>query len=222
MTSPLEQLEQMSDEELVLLARSGNGDAKRALAVLVDRTLRPMLPMIAGAASRTGIPKDDLMQEARLAIIRAARTFCPERGRRFSSHAYQWVWAGLNNAAWEDLPLSIPDRHRVKIRQRPEDLPQVVSGDRELPGGEEVWDLIPDPGPDVLECVEQREAVEQVLDALCQLERVNPRQAEMLRMRFWYDMTLEEIAQRCGVHRETVRQAINKALSYLRAAISPD
>lgn len=211
--------EPISDEELVHHACSddenGKEKAMQAMGMLVQKYINTMRPRIASLSFRTGIPEDDLIQEVSIAIIRAARTFRPEAGRKFSSHAYQWIRAALDNAVWKNPAISIPVRRRAKIRTGQEEMPQILSGDQELPGGEEVWDLIPDPGPEVAEFVEDLETAERVRAAVHQLMEKNPRWGTILRMRFWEDMTLEEIAQHFGVRRETIRQSLNRALDYL-------
>ncbi len=67
-----------------------------AMHRLVASHMRLAVSM-AGRFRRYGVPMPDLMQEAHLALMKAAEKFDPERGVRFSSYATWWIRAGLQD-----------------------------------------------------------------------------------------------------------------------------
>lgn len=74
------------------LARAGNREAE---AQLVIASLPPAYAAAHRYAQRTFVPREDLEQEAALALLIAARKFNPASGVRFITYAMWWVRARL-------------------------------------------------------------------------------------------------------------------------------
>lgn len=71
-----------SDEDLVLAARDGDADS---LSVLLCRYMRS--PFRLEDLSDLGLERDDQMQEAMIALLRAVRTYNADRGVQFKTYA---------------------------------------------------------------------------------------------------------------------------------------
>jgi RNA polymerase sigma factor (sigma-70 family) len=78
------------EEELHLVDRARAGD-REAEARLVICHLPPAYSLVNRYARYTAVPKEDLEQEAALALVTAVRKFDPTRGVRFVSYAMWWV-----------------------------------------------------------------------------------------------------------------------------------
>jgi RNA polymerase sigma-32 factor len=88
------------DEELRLsrLARGGDGAA-------FDRIVLAHLPLVhsmAGQYRSHGVALDDLLGEAMLGLVKAARSFDPERGVRLAAYAAFWIRAYLRRFTLEN------------------------------------------------------------------------------------------------------------------------
>lgn len=95
------------------------------------------------------------------------------------------------------------DRRRSQRR-----LPS-LDGDMALPDR-------PSPGPDPFEDLGRRDAMSRAIRAL------SPDQREVVVLRFYLDLTVDEIAARTGARAGTVKSRLHYALQALRAAIEAD
>jgi RNA polymerase primary sigma factor len=65
--------------------------------------------------SRTGVTKQELVQEGSLGLLRAAELFDPERGLRFSTYAVVWIKGTLSNSHVPDCEIvRLPLREKNK------------------------------------------------------------------------------------------------------------
>lgn len=86
---------------------------------------------------------------------------------------------------------------------------------RELPAHEAAGELVA-PGPDPTEILEDRAERDRVWQAL---QRLSPKHQEVLTLRFYEQLTLREIAGRCGIPLGTVKSRLSWALRRLRALL---
>jgi RNA polymerase sigma factor (sigma-70 family) len=179
--------------------------------------------------SRCGLDLEDLVQEALLALVRAARAFDPGRDLAFSTLAWTATRRQLCRAT-EGTPIGarIPaDTRRLMAAATPDgdDLPgralrleglrrRDVARLRDRPAGPPgPWEAAEGPGPGH----GAGDAPAAVRDALTTL---TPRQVEVLRMRYGLDdgvgRTQRKVADRLGVTRQAVWQVERTALACLR------
>lgn len=59
-------------------------------------------------------------------------------------------------------------------------------------------------------------------EALCGLEKVDPRKAMVVELKFFAGLTLEEIAEQLGISSETVSREWRRARAWLYSALQPD
>ena len=81
------------EDEQVLGRKIRQGD-ENALTALVEANLRFAM-YLANRYRRGGVDVDDLIQEANIGLMLAARRYDPERGVRFTSYAGWWIEAQL-------------------------------------------------------------------------------------------------------------------------------
>lgn len=77
------------DEEYELGKRIQNGDME-ARNILVEKNLRLVISVCKKYVNR-GVPFEDLVQEGNLGLMRAAMSFDPDMGYRFSTYATWWI-----------------------------------------------------------------------------------------------------------------------------------
>lgn len=73
------------------------------------------------------------------------------------------------------------------------------------------------PGPDPTQILEDRDERARVVQAL---QRLSPKHREVLTLRFYEQLTLREIAGRCGIPLGTVKSRLSWALRRLRALLT--
>jgi len=151
---------------------------------------------------------DDLVSEALAGLCRAAQTWDPAKGAKFST--YGWCWAEQNVRRF----LNEERGRGVNIPEHRRDVQIGVAGFGSM--GDEAGDfagLIPDRGPDPREAPPAEatvwDAVEWMLD--------DERQRKVLRARFVDGRKLDDIAAELGVSKERIRQIEVKALAELSA-----
>jgi DNA-directed RNA polymerase sigma subunit (sigma70/sigma32) len=88
-----------AEEELRLLARARAGD-REAEARLVREHLAPAYRLVNRYRRGRRIPKEDLEQEAALALVTALRRFDPGRGVRLVTYAMWWVRVRLQRTRY--------------------------------------------------------------------------------------------------------------------------
>lgn len=147
--------------------------------------------------SRNHVPPDDLVGEALLALVAAARSFEPGRGAKFSSYAYTCIkWALIRRIrSWRVL--------------------------YPLPASDDGTSLDP-PAPPTVDPAARLE-VQRLLRHL----RLKDRAVVELYFGLTGDrrgLTLDEIGQQCGVTRSRVGQRLVRALRRMKrhAGVSPE
>jgi RNA polymerase primary sigma factor len=85
-----------ADEEvaLALRIRRGDLDARRRF---IEANLR-LVVFVARRYSGLGVSLPDLIQEGNIGLITAVERFDPDRGVRFSTHAYWWIRQSITRA----------------------------------------------------------------------------------------------------------------------------
>jgi RNA polymerase primary sigma factor len=78
-----------ADQEVALARRSAQGDAAAA-AALAQANLR-LVVSVARRYTGYGVPREDLIAEGNLGLLRAVEQYEWERGYRFSTYAIWWV-----------------------------------------------------------------------------------------------------------------------------------
>lgn len=99
------------DEEVSLARRIGAGD-KSAEDELVTRNLR-LVGKLAKQFVDQGLDLCDLIQEGSIGLIRAARTFDPERKTRFSTYAGLLIHQHLCKAVHRIRPMRLLSEHEA-------------------------------------------------------------------------------------------------------------
>ncbi len=202
----------MSNEELVAVIQAGAtermGELWEQVCGLVKWKANRVMTAMEGCPGR-GVEFDDLYQSGYPAMVAAVESYDPAAGA-FSS----WLVYHLKNAFAEVTG------YRTK-KGRFEPLNNALSMDRPLTDEADsglFGDFIPDQrAAATLEAVEDREYRRQLHDALeIALGAVPENYGEVLRLRYYQNMTLEECGGVLGVGAERVRQMENKGLRFLR------
>ncbi len=162
---------------------------------------------------------DDIFQEGRLALMRAADLFDPDRGFLFSTYACSCICRRLqhylNRADMIRLPVKMPkgrDRQELRERLRPVQISAIAPEGRRA---YEVADQDDEPAADVELFAERRDLV------LAAVERLPTWQKIAWRLRL-DGLTLDELRPFLnGVTRERVRQILEAGLARLREELSP-
>ncbi len=177
--------------DLAVKARSGD---KESVKKLVEANLR-MVIAVAFKRWAPGLPLMDMISEGCLGLIRATKTFEPDQGNRFSTYAVPWIKCYIVRAAgnWR--------RNRHRSLEAP---------------------AYCDDGDDVshkdLLVAETPKAEEEYFNSQIAswLDNLQPREREIIKLRFWNDLTLDDVGERVGLNMERVRQTELKALRTLR------
>lgn len=157
----------------------------------------------------------DLEQEGMQGVIRAARTFDPERGA-FSTYAMPWIKHFVQRAVHNQcrtVRVPMPVSKREWSEGRPVSL--TTTSLDEKPWGDsgsasmaDLLGFITDAqGPLNIEESERKELVAHLLSTLSE------REALVLRLRFFEDLTLHEVGRRIGTTKERARQLQANALA---------
>mmetsp|Transcript_37146 Transcript_37146/g.43210 ORF Transcript_37146/g.43210 Transcript_37146/m.43210 type:complete len:575 (+) Transcript_37146:103-1827(+) len=100
----------LSSNELQGLIRN-HLEAKSQLVMANIGLIHAVIKNTPGYNRENGVPKDDLVQEGSLGLIRAAELFDPDLGFRFSTYATTWIKGILGNNKL-DMNIVIPLRER--------------------------------------------------------------------------------------------------------------
>lgn len=170
-----------------------------------------------GKADRFGIDFEELMQEGMIGVIDALKRFDVNRGVKFSTYASWWIHHHIarhieNHAYAIRMPVKV-----FQTKARAGELPpRPVSLDKTLPDGvQTVNDLLVDQESESPEEYVARKEEKETLWAA--IEKLEPRERAILKMRYRLEMTLEEVGSRLGhLSRERIRQIEADALKQLR------
>lgn len=203
----------MSNEELVSDIHAGSvelmGQLWEQVEGLVKWKAKQVMTVLEGCCSR-GVEFEDLYQSGYPAMVEAVNTYDPAAGSKFST----WFMYHLKNAFAEATGY-----RTQKDRQEP--LNNYLSLDTPLTDdadSDDLMDVVADPaGLQWRESLEEsmwRKQLQKAVETV--METVPEKYREVLRLRYWEDMTLEDIGDLCGISRERVRQMENKGIRILR------
>ena len=203
----------MSNEQLVAEIQAGAVERMGELWDQVERLAKwkanHIMTVLEGCPGR-GVEFEDLYQTGYLAMVKAAETYSPAAGSAFST----WFMYHLKTAFAEATG------YRTQ-KGRKDPLNNSLSLDTPLTDdadSDDLMDVVADPaGLQWQESLEEsmwrkelQEAMETALSTLPEQYR------EILRLRYWENMTLTEVGDLRGVGYERVRQMENKAIRQLQ------
>ena len=107
----------LTPQEEKQLSREAHKGDEKALNHLIEANLRFVVSIAKGYRNR-GLTFLDLINEGNLGLIKAARTFDPERGVRFVSYAVWWIRQSILAAILDKADMvRIPQSQTKKIRK---------------------------------------------------------------------------------------------------------
>ena len=202
----------MSNEELVAVIQAGAtermGELWEQVAGLIKWKAKRIMTVLEGCPGR-GVEFEDLCQSGYLAMVAAVNTYDPAAGGNFST----WFMYHLKTAFAEATGY-----RTQKGRQEP--LNNYLSLDTPLTDdadSDDLMDVVADPaGLQWRESLEESMWRKQLQEAVgAALSTVPEQYREILRLRYWEDMTLEDVGDLRGISKERVRQMENRAIRYL-------
>ena len=203
----------MSNEELVAAIQAGApermGELWEQVAGLVKWKANRMMTALSLGGNPRGVEFDDLYQSGYPAMVKAVETYDPAAGA-FST----WFGYYLKTAFAECTGCRTKKGFREPLDNALSiDKPITDETDSSLLG-----DFIPDKrATATMEAVEDKVWREQLCEAVdTAMLRIPEEQREVLRLRFWDNLTLEEVGQRKGFGKEYARQLENKGIRQLR------
>ncbi len=238
------------DERMVRFARTRD----RALRNEIVEDHIGLAHHFAARYRRSAAEAEDLQQVALLGLVKALDRFDPERGVAFSTFAGRTIDGELKrhfrDQTWAlRVPRSVKDLH-VSVRRASEELEQRLgrsptvrelaehlgvgvdevvgavgagsarrAGSLEHPGQDQPGDHHPSLGtPAGTAGVDDRDHVTRLLSTL------EPREQEIIRLRFYEQMSQEQIAERVGLSQMHVSRLLRKSFEALRTAqeVPPD
>ena len=203
----------MSSEELVVKIQAGAVELMGQLWEQVERLVKwkakRIMTVLEGCPGR-GVEFEDLYQSGYLAMVAAVNTYDPAAGGAFST----WLMYHLKTAFAEATGY-----RTQKGRQEP--LNNYLSLDTPLTDdadSDDLMDVVADPAGlqwrESLEDAIWYKELQEVVEAA--LATVPEKYRDILRLRYWEEMTLEDIGDLRGISKERVRQMENKALRHLQ------
>jgi RNA polymerase primary sigma factor len=189
----VEKIQMFTREEEMSVARRALVGDEASRNHLVESNLRFVIKVVFQYWS-PGLPLMDMISEGCLGIIKAARTFDPDKGFRFLTYAGNSIVQGVIKAI---------ENHK---RYGHDSIDEIIYGDEsELPR------------VNVLESEDPKS--DETVFARDLLDRLDDRERMVITLRFWDGLTLDEISLRINLGRERIRQIEVKALRKLRWAI---
>jgi RNA polymerase sigma factor (sigma-70 family) len=193
----MEQFPMLSREDEDRAARQAMGGDEASAEQLINSNLRFVLKIVF-QHWRPDRPLMDLISEGCIGLIKAMKTFDPDKGCRFLTYAESAIKQRVIGAI---------------IHDRKHDMPSL--DERIYPDGEETTKgellVSDDAGADELYFDEQ---VRRLLDCL------NDREKTVIHLRFWEGKTLDEVGRDMGMYAESARQIEARALRKMRWSIS--
>lgn len=203
----------MSNEELVAEIQAGAvelmGQLWDQVAGLIKWKAKRIMTVLEGCPGR-GVEFEDLYQSGYLAMVAAVNTYDPAAGGAFST----WLMYHLKNTFAEATGY-----RTQKGRQEP--LNNYLSLDTPLTDdadSDDLMDVVADPaGLQWREHLEESMWRKQLQEAVgAALSTVPEQYREILHLRYWENMTLEDVGDLRGISKERVRQMENKGIRILR------
>lgn len=189
----------LSMQEEYIVAKRAQANELEAINCLVESNLRFVIQTVF-KFWHPGLPLMDLISEGCIGMIRATKTYDPERGFRFLTYAElgikRGVWAAINNHYLHNHDSLDDPAFGDELEITKKDL---IASD--------------DPGAD------QNYFALQIGNLL---NRLPERDKKVIELRFWHDKTLEEIGDIIGLTKDRVRQIEGRALRRLRLSIYED
>jgi RNA polymerase sigma factor (sigma-70 family) len=191
--------------------RNASGENQHTKSAGEKRVLENMGFIVQRAqrhAATFGADLDDLIQEGRLAVMRASRTFRKDKGVKFLTYASFWIRSRMEtHCRRHSKAVRLPSTGKAFVNCVSLDEPMGEDGDRTLADVMLIEDESVTTSADF---AMKSEALRRVIKRL-------PRQMRIvLEGRFWEGKTLEEIALKLRVTRERIRQIEFAALRRLR------
>jgi len=185
----------LDDSQLMRRVQEGEF---RFFDVLVER-YRPSLVRVATGALSDAALAEDVVQETFLAVFAARKTFNPSLNFR------TWLWTIL---------LNLCRRHRVRLGRRRE---ETSRADIDTAGNRAVGHpSTPETGLAALLKREQSEQLQRLLNELPDV------QADAIRLRFFAELTYDEIARSMGVSLGGAKLRVRTALAKLSRQLRGD
>ena len=204
---------QVSNEELVAEIQAGAvgrmGELWEQVAGLVKWKAKRIMNVLEACPGR-GVEFEDLYQTGYLAMVAAVDTYDPAAGGVFST----WLMYHLKNAFAEATGYRTQKgRHEPLNNYLSLDTPLTDDAD-----SDDLMDVVADPtGLLWRESLEESMWRKQLQEAVGAAMSTVPEQyREILRLRYWENMTLEDVGDLRGISKERVRQMENKGIRILR------
>lgn len=210
--------QQPTNEQLAALAKDGDRQALATLWAqnkgLLHILCRRYASRFAWRAAAAGVTWEDIQQEGYFMICTAVRLYDPARGAQFASLLPYIV----RNHLQELLGVRTQ-------RARNDPLSKAASLDEPLDAEDEAGatraDLVPDPAAAAaFESAEQALFIRKLrADLEHALAKLDPRQADALRGKYFIGYTLRQLAESMGVSQERARQLQTKGLAAMRRRV---
>lgn len=200
----------MSNEELVAVIHAGAVERIPELWEQVERLVTKRAWLLLTEINRPTIEVDDLIQSGFIAFLYAVDRYDPAGGAKFSTY----LCICLKNAFGECLGIRTEKQKQDPINWAAS-LNSPLADEKD---SGKLFDIVPDPDADIpMENIEKKVWREQLHEAVkSAMEALSEDQKEMLQLRYWKGMGLQEIAEIQGISAERVRQKERKALMLLR------
>lgn len=213
------------EQELAVKIQAGDDDACQHL---VNCNLR-LAVFLANKYTWLGTPVEDLVSEASISLMKAAKTFLPDAGAKFSTWAAQRIKWDL--VKYADTLIYIPsnvrsglnsDKVKDKYKDAARNAKYIVSMDAELSeDGNTFADILPDENAAMpfAEILDSGNTVK----IMAAMSRLTPKEREVLELNFGIGterQTGGQIAARFGVSRQRIYQIKEKALEKLRRRLA--
>lgn len=198
----------MSNEELVVAIQAGENRMDELWGQVREFIVKQAYRIMPALAGRVDIELDDLIQSGYLALAAAVASYKPGGAAFLTFLQYHLKTAFAETTHFRS------SRNQREAKCTPVSLDAPIGGEDALTLGECVQD--PD-GETMLEDVEDQIWRAQLRTAVADAFHELPEdQQELLRLRFWDNVTLRELAEIRGISVENVRQRELKALRTLR------
>ena len=203
----------MSNEELVAEIQAGAVDLMGQLweqvAGLIKWKAKRITTVLEGGPGRS-VEFEDLCQSGYLAMVAAVNTYDPAAGGSFST----WLMYHLKNTFAE----ATGSRTQKGARDPLNNYLSLNTPLTDDADSDDLMDVVADPaGLQWRESLEESMWRKQLQEAVgAALSTVPEQYREILRLRYWEDMTLEDVGDLRGISKERVRQMENKGIRILR------